>query len=193
MRYYKCGNSVTATVGIIDGVEISEAEYNAEIEAGRARSAKLAEHQARLEAIAEHRRSLTAEEVSRMLITRQINSLTVDDNTALRMKEFYPEWAGGVAYEPGFKVRYDGKLWRAVQPHTSQTTWEPDHTQSLWEQINESYDGTIDDPIPFEGNMVLTAGKYYYQDDAIYRCIRDTGDPMYHRLTQLTGIYVEEV
>ena len=49
-----------------------------------------AEKQFRLYAIEESRRPLTESEVSRMLLTQQINTLTVDDNTALRMKEFYP-------------------------------------------------------------------------------------------------------
>ena len=35
---------------------------------------------------------MTESEVTRLLIAQQINNLTVDDNTALRMSEFYPEW-----------------------------------------------------------------------------------------------------
>jgi hypothetical protein len=107
------------------------------------------------------------------------------------MKDFYPDWQSGVAYEPGFKVRYGGKLWRVIQAHTSQTTWEPENTPSLWEQINETHAGTIDDPIPYEGNMALIAGKYYYEDNAIYLCTRDTGNPVYHALSELVGHYVE--
>ena len=30
-----------------------------------------------------------------MLIRQQINTLEVDDSTALRMVEFYPEWSAG--------------------------------------------------------------------------------------------------
>ena len=45
------------------------------------------------EEVFERTRPLTESEVSRMLISQQINTLTVDDNTALRMVEFYPEWA----------------------------------------------------------------------------------------------------
>ena len=46
----------------------------------------------------ERTRPLTAEEVTALLIKQQINTLSVDDNTALRMVEFYPEWASGTAY-----------------------------------------------------------------------------------------------
>lgn len=151
------------------------------------------EAQSRLAAIAERTRPLTTEEVSRMFITQQINTITVDDNTALRMKSYYPEWTTGVAYEPGFKVCHNDKLWRVVQTHTSQAGWEPDKVASLWEQINETHDGTIDDPIPYEGNMTLVAGKYYIQSEVIYLCNRDTGNPVYHALTDLVGLYVEAV
>lgn len=80
-------------------------------------------------------RPLTESEVSRMLIAQQINTLTVDDNTALRMVEFYPAWATDTAYPAGYKVRYGGKLWRCLQAHTSQTGWEPENAPSLWAKV----------------------------------------------------------
>lgn len=151
------------------------------------------ERESRLATIAENSRPLTEAEVSRMLITQQINTLAVDDNTALRMREFYPEWAENTAYAVGFKVQRKGKLWNARQAHTSTVTWEPENTMSLWEVINETHDGTIDDPIPYDGNMALENGKHYIQSGVIYRCNRDTVNPVYNPLAELVGLYVEEV
>lgn len=140
----------------------------------------------------ESRRSLTAEEVAAMLIRHQINTLEVDDTTALRMLAFYPEWAAGQAYTAGYKVKHGGKLWRCLQAHTSQTGWEPSvNTASLWEQICETHDGTKYDPIQYDGNMALTAGLYYTQGGVTYLCTRDTGNPVYNALSELVGIYVE--
>lgn len=138
-------------------------------------------------------RPLSQGEINKMLIAQQINSLAVDDNTALRMRSFYPEWASGESYGVGHKVQYGGKLWRVVQAHTAQTGWEPENAVSLWEQINETHDGTIYDAIPYEGNMALESGKYYVQNDVIYLCNRDTINPVYHALAELVGLYVEEV
>jgi hypothetical protein len=149
--------------------------------------------QANLAAIAERSRPLTEAEVSRMLITQQINTLTVDDNTALRMKSFYPVWAEGSAYSAGEKVQYDGELWRCLQAHTAIVTWEPVNAHSLWERINETHDGTMDDPIPYSGNMALEKGKHYVQGNIIYLCHRDTGNPVHHALAELVGLYVGEV
>ena len=41
--------------------------------------------------------------------------------------------------------------------------------------------------------MALVSGLYYTQDGVWYRCIRDTGNPVYHRLEELVGLYVEKV
>lgn len=84
---------------------------------------------------AERTRPLTLEEVSRMLITQQINSLTVDDNTALRMAEFYPEWQSGQDYTEGFKVQCKGTLYKVLQAHTSQEAWTPDASPSLFAKV----------------------------------------------------------
>lgn len=141
----------------------------------------------------EHHRPLTAEEVTALLIKQQINTLAVDDTTALRMVEFYPEWAAGVAYSVCYKVQRSGKLWCCVQAHTSQNGWEPEKAPALWTEICETYAGTEDDPIPYSGNMALESGMYYIQDYAIYRCTRDTVNPVYNPLAELVGLYVETV
>ena len=141
----------------------------------------------------ERTRPLTESEVSRMLIAQQINTLTVDDNTALRMVAFYPEWAENAEYTAGYKAQRNGKLWRCLQAHTSLAGWEPENAASLWTEICESHAGTLDDPIPYSGNMALESGKYYMQDGKIYRCTRDTINPVYNALSELVGLYVEEV
>ena len=147
---------------------------------------------ARFEAY-ERTRPLTAEEVTVLLIRQQINTLTVDDNTALRMLAFYPEWASDTDYTAGYKVQRSGRLWRCLQAHTSQAGWEPENAASLWTEICETHAGTLEDPIPYNGNMALESGKYYMQDGKIYRCTRDTVNPVYNALSELVGLYVEEV
>ena len=83
----------------------------------------------------ERTRPLTESEVTRLLIAQQINTLEVDDNTALRMLEFYQEWAADTAYPAGHKVQRGGKLWRCLQVHTSQGGWEPENAPSLWAKV----------------------------------------------------------
>ena len=49
------------------------------------------------------------------------------------------------------------------------------------------------DPIPYNGNMALEAGKYYSQSGAVYLCTRDTVNPVYSGLADLVGLYVNKV
>ena len=154
--------------------------------------AEIQESFARAEA-EEKKRPLTEAEVSRMIISQQINTLSVDDAMACRMREFYPEWKSGVALSVGHKLQYGGRLYRVIQAHTSQDDWTPDAVASLFERIDETHDGSKYDPIPYEGNMALENGKYYAQDGVTYLCSRDTGNPVYHALSELVGLYVEKV
>lgn len=139
----------------------------------------------------ERHRPLTESEITTLLIKQQINTLEVDDQTALRMVEFYPEWESGQAYSTGYKVQRGGKLWRCLQAHTAQTGWEPENAASLWTEICESHNGTKYDPIPYNGNMALQSGKYYTQNNILYLCNRDTVNPVYNALAELVGLYVE--
>lgn len=162
--------------------------------------AEMEEVRLRYEAEEKHR-PLSPGEVQEMLIRQQINTLAVDDATALRMIAFYPEWESGVTYTTangcpmGYKVARDGKLWKLRQEHTSQDNWAPGATgtENLWEEICEAHDGTKYDPFPYTGNMALETGKYYAQDGVLYKCIRDTGNPVYHALSALVGTYVEVI
>lgn len=174
-------------IKIIDGkvIKMTDEEITAYI--------AITESEQRKADLIERTRPLTAEEVSRMLLTQQVNTLVVDDNTALRMREFYPEWAPDIAYPVDHKVRYNGRLYKVLQAHTSQTGWEPTNAPSLWTEVCETHAGTLDDPIPYNGNMALTNGLYYTRDYEIYKCIRDTGNPVYHALSELVGLYVEVV
>lgn len=152
--------------------------------------------EARKAQLVERSRPLTEAEVSRMLIAKQINTLEVDGNTALRMKEFYPSFDSiiGQTVSKGFRFTHGGKLWQVIQPeYTIQSHYAPGvGTESLYAEVSESHEGTEADPIPYEGNMALENGRCYVQDYEVFRCIRDTGNPVYHPLKELLGLYVEE-
>ena len=184
MNYYRNGNGVLATINTMPLTEITEEEYTSTLE--RAKKS----HAAREEVYNRHR-PLTESEVLTMLLKQQVNTLEVDDQTACRMKAFYPVWKAGIAYSAGYKAQHSGRLWRCRQAHTSQEEWEPENVPALWEEICETHDGSLYDPIPYEGSMALENGKYYSQDGVTYLCSRDTGNPVYHALRELVGIYVE--
>lgn len=136
---------------------------------------------------------MTRSEATRIRGVIETEAQSLDDHTALTVANLYPEWAADTAYAAGRKVRHSGKLWRVIQPHTSQVGWEPERAPALWEQINETHAGTQADPIPYSGSMALELGKHYSQDGIVYQCTQGTGIPVYNALSELVGIYVVPV
>lgn len=124
-------------------------------------------------------------------IETAVQSLPAND--ALTVPNLYPKWESGMTSEAGKRYNYGGKLYEVLQTHTSQTDWTPDVATSLFKEVNETHAGTKDDPIPYSGNMALQSGLYYHQDYVVYLCTRDTGNPVYHALNELVGLYVEVI
>lgn len=69
----------------------------------------------------------------RALIERAAASL--DDGDALDGIELFPAWDCETEYTQGVRVRYDGKLYRCEQAHTSQVGWEPPMVPALWTEV----------------------------------------------------------
>ena len=129
------------------------------------------------------------------LLTMQVNTMSLTDEEALSVKSVYPEWETlvGKTVKKDEKMQYGGRLWKVLQEHTVQEQWKPGTgTESLYTEISETHAGTLEDPIPYSGNMELEAGKYYSQGGKVYHCTRDTEIPVYAGLAELLGIYVEE-
>lgn len=56
----------------------------------------------------------------------------IDDVTASEQASLFAEWAANISYTVGQLRQYEGKLYRCVQAHTSQTGWEPPNVPALW-------------------------------------------------------------
>ena len=122
------------------------------------------------------------------------------DAEALTVKPLYPVWEDLVKLgtvktdEVGYKFTYNGDLYKCRDANPQfQATWIPGiDTAALYTRIDETHAGTIDDPIPYDGNMELEKGKYYSQDGVVYECIESTGIPVYDPLSSMPR-YVKEV
>ena len=166
--------------------EIAELQEQADRDAARAK-------------VLERTRPLSFSEVQEMLVRQQINTIAVDNQTALRMRIYYPTFSelAGQTVKKGTKFRAtdseDADLYTVIQPElTIQEHYPPGTgTESLYTRIDEQHDGTKYDPIPYDGNMALVNGLYYTQGGVLYLCNRDTVNPVYHALSELVGLYVE--
>lgn len=132
----------------------------------------------------------------RVAIEAGSNAVERSDADALAVKSIYPAWEsliGQTVDKAGFRFTYGGKLYKTIPAnHTFAKEWVPGvGTESLYTCIDDQHAGTMDDPIPYEGNMELTEGLYYSQEGIVYRCTRSTEQPVYHALSELVGLYVE--
>jgi hypothetical protein len=88
----------------------------------------------------------------------------VDDVVALEISEFYDEWKPNQNYEVGRYLRYKEVLYKVLQPHTSQDSWTPDITASLYAKVLIDPTGeTIPEWVqPDSTNAYMTGDKVRY-------------------------------
>lgn len=143
------------------------------------------------------------EMVSAVRMMAQPQLLTLSDGESVKVKALYDPWASKIGKEikKDNKVYYDDKLFKARQDINPVLENQPpgSGTQSLYEEINETHAGTLEDPIPYNSEhdplfsgMELEEGKYYIQDGITYLCTRNTDIAVYADLKGLVGIYVEQ-
>lgn len=66
----------------------------------------------------------------------------MSDADALKVSSLWPEWsADSKQYAVDVVVKYNGNLYRCEQAHTSQASWTPDASASLWSRIDVAGDG----------------------------------------------------
>ena len=63
-------------------------------------------------------------------------SASLSDTDALEAVELFAVWETDTAYTVGARVSYDGTLYKCLTAHTSQTTWTPDVSPSLWVRVD---------------------------------------------------------
>ncbi|MBQ9050603.1 MAG: alpha-amylase [Lachnospiraceae bacterium] len=64
------------------------------------------------------------------------NAPAYTDTDAAEVPFLLPAWSGeNRAYNPGDRVQYEGKAYKCLQAHISQTAWMPADAPSLWAEI----------------------------------------------------------
>ena len=109
-------------------------------------------------------RYLEAAKVIRAAMDAAAAALT--DEQALKAAALYPAWSAQDTYDAGERVRFDGTLYKCLQPHAAQPDWTPTAAPSLWAKVLVSDTGA---PLPWEqpestnpymkGDKVTHAGR----------------------------------
>ena len=168
MRYYKSVNGIVATVGNLDLPEITAEEYEAEMAAVNARLEAYAP-------IAEATRALTLEEVQTLILRQTVNTLSIDNQTAGRMADYFPTMSevssAGALIPAKTRIRdeHDASvLWRNNVDVWNTETNSPANAPTLWDRI-AYHDGIriIPDEIP--ATLAWMNGELGWRDGHVYK------------------------
>lgn len=141
-------------------------------------------------------RERTQEELQEEEIKMAVSYLS--DEQVLTVKSLVPDWKSDpVGYEYsmdnplGLRRNFNDGLWKLKKNHAKQLDWYPGADPTLWEQIVEGHEGTLEDPIPVPDSVTTSGftyiyGKYYSENGQIYLCER-SGVP------NPEGMYGQEV
>lgn len=133
--------------------------------------------------------------VSQLKELAQVQVEALTDDEAKKVPALFPLWSpDSKAYAVGDRVWYQSSLYKCVQAHTSQSTWNPKDAVSLWANVSEESqeaDGSREHPYQWEQGMTSYNGKFYTEEGILYLCIRDSGNPLYFPISSLIGTYFQ--
>ena len=152
-------------------------------------------------------RKLSEEEEAKESVLMAVAFLT--DKQALNVKTLYPKWEDdpiGYAYDTNnaqdCRRQYDGKLWKLAKSHNKQADWYPGADPTLWTEIVEGHEGTLEDPIPVPDSVKTSGfeyeyGKYYLEGEDVYLAKREGKEDgeiekLFYPPSELIGQYFEK-
>ena len=97
-------------------------------------------------------------------------SASLPDEDALEAVELFPLWAADTEYAADIRVRYEDKLYRCAQAHTSQADWTPDATPALWTEVAKPGEIPVWKQPTGAQDAYMTGDKVHYPtaDDPVY-------------------------
>lgn len=168
MNYYKDGKRLLATIKPLNLPEITKEEYDAE----------MAAINKRIEAytpIAEATSPITIGEVQTFVLRQTVNTLSIDNQTAGRMIEFFPTraeyCAEGELIPAKTRIRDDNDpsvIWRNNVDLWNTDENSPQNAPTLWDKI-AYHNGVriIPDTIP--ATLAWMLGEYGWRDGHVYK------------------------
>lgn len=113
---------------------------------------------------------MTREHVYKLRDMLHKASISLSDEDAIEAVELFPKWATDIDYVVDQRIRYEDKLYRVVQAHTSQEGWEPPVTPALWTEVAKPGEIPVWKQPTGAQDAYMTGDKVHYPtaDDPIY-------------------------
>lgn len=80
---------------------------------------------------------MTREEALRYRNAILLASESLPDTVASTVPDLFDSWQTDTAYDVGDRRKYNGTLYKCLTAHTSQSTWTPDVSPSLWVRTDD--------------------------------------------------------
>ncbi|MDK7312307.1 hypothetical protein QP481_10255, partial [Streptococcus oralis] len=74
-------------------------------------------------------------ETETSVLKKIINANNLSKDQKKEIEEKYPNWQPSIQYSAGSVINYNGKQYEILSDHTSQATWLPDQTPSLYKEL----------------------------------------------------------
>lgn len=102
-------------------------------------------------------------------------SASLPDEDALEAVDLFPAWQTGISYAAGIRVRYDDKLYRCEQAHTSQADWTPPAVPALWTEVANPGEIPVWRQPTGAQDAYMSGDKVHYptKDDPVYESTMD--------------------
>lgn len=91
----------------------------------------------RRESEATNARQVESDVVNSITFVTLVQNGSIDEVTATEHINLFATWQIGVSYAVGTFVNYENTLYKCVQAHTSQETWDPADAASLWSKAGD--------------------------------------------------------
>lgn len=107
--------------------------------------------------------------------TMDLSGATSDE--VIGFRDYWPEWAAGVAYKHNQPLRYNGKYYRVSKDLTSQAIYPPGTAESEYYEVELAPDGIIIFKKPGGGYNQIIKGElrhYPNADGPVYRAKENT-------------------
>lgn len=105
-----------------------------------------------------------------------VNSLiqTMTDEEAISAIVLFPVWQSGKEYKVNDRIKYNNKLYKVLQAHTSQDDWTPDTAVSLFAcLLIDEEGGTIQEWIQPDSTNGYATGDQVIYNGVIYTSLID--------------------
>ena len=102
-------------------------------------------------------------------------AVSLVDADAAEAVELFPGWAAAEEYSVADRVRFEGKLYKCVQAHTSQEGWAPSAVSALWAEVAKPGEIPVWRQPTGAQDAYMTGDKVHYPtaDDPVYRSTID--------------------